>query len=71
MRVYADFNAAVDTGGSDRPMLLDLAKLGALRDLCAARVRLTDGLRLTLYTDSSETEDLEADGFPAADVEPT
>jgi hypothetical protein len=61
MRVYADFNAAVDGGGPDRPMLVDLAKLGTLRDLCAARLRLTDGLQLTVYTDSSEEEDLEAD----------
>lgn len=58
-RIYADFNALIDTGGVGQPGLVRLDRLGTLRDLCTARVRLRQGLRLSLYTDSSEDEDLE------------
>lgn len=58
-RLYADFNAQLDCGGPDRPGLVHLERLGTLRDLGEARLRLHDGLALVLYTDSSENEDLE------------
>jgi hypothetical protein len=58
-RIYADFNAQLDFGGPGRPGLVHLDRLGTLRDLCAARLRLRDGLALLLYSDSSENEDLE------------
>lgn len=61
MRIYADFNALIDPGGDDRPGIVDLHRLGTLRDLCAARLRLHDGLVLTLYSDSDAVEDLEID----------
>ena len=54
IRIYADFNACTDGG-------VDLQRLGTLRDLCAAKIRLRDGLHLTLYSDSSEDEDIEVD----------
>ncbi len=53
MRIYADFNALISQG------MVNLNKMGTLRDLCAAQIRLRDGLTLTLYTDSSEEADLE------------
>jgi hypothetical protein len=59
MRIYADFNAQIDPGGPERPGLVHLDRFGSLRDLCASRIRLRDGLRLTLYTDSDVDEDLE------------
>jgi len=60
-RIYADFNALLDPGGPYGPGLVHLERLGTLRDLCAARVRLSDGLALQLYSDSSATEELEID----------
>jgi hypothetical protein len=61
MRLYADFNAQVDPGGSGRPGLVHLGRMGTLRDLCAARTRLRDGLALTLHMDSDVNEDIEVD----------
>ena len=55
MRVYVDLNAGVGVGQ------VRLSCLGTLRDLCAMRVRLHDGLPLRLYTDSDFTSDLEMD----------
>jgi hypothetical protein len=60
-RVYADFNACLDLGGDDRPGLVHLERLGTLRDLCAARLRLCEGMRLLLHSDSSAEEDLEVE----------
>jgi len=59
MRIYADFNEQIDPGGGGRPGLVLLDPLGTLRDLCAAKLKLREGLVLTLYTDSDENEDLE------------
>ena len=58
-KVYADFNALLDVGGPGRHGLVHLDRLGTLRDLCAARLRLREGLTLILRSDSSEDEDLE------------
>jgi hypothetical protein len=58
-RIYADFNAQLDLGGPGRPGLVHLDRFGTLRDLCAAQLRLRNGLALLLYSDSSEDEDLE------------
>jgi hypothetical protein len=55
MRIYADFNAQIGPG------LVHLDRLGTLRDLCEARVRLQEGLPLTLYMDSDVNEDIEVD----------
>jgi hypothetical protein len=63
MRIYADFNAQIDPGGAGRLGLVHLDRLGTLRDLCAARLLLQDGLHLTLYTDSDENEDLEIEAI--------
>lgn len=61
MRVYADFNAQIDPGAPDRNGLVSLNRLGTLRDLCALRIRLREGLRITLYMDSDEASDIEVD----------
>jgi hypothetical protein len=60
-RIYADFNATLDPGGPGRLGLVRLDKMGTLRDLGAARLRLREGLAVLLYTDSSESEDLEVE----------
>lgn len=62
-RIYADFNAQLDVGGPSGPGLVLLDRLGTLRDLCSARLRLRDGLALQLYSDSSDEEDLESDAI--------
>ena len=61
MRLYADFNAQIDLGGPGRPGLVHLNRMGTLRDLCAARARLRDGVVLTLHMDSDVNEDIEVD----------
>ena len=62
-RIYADFNAQLDPGGPGRPGLVCLERLGTLRDLCDARIRLREGLPLLLYTDSTEDEDIEIEAI--------
>ena len=61
MRVYADFMGVIRSQRGDTIHAVVLDCFGTVFDLCAARVRLRDGLRLTLYSDSSEAEDLEVE----------
>jgi hypothetical protein len=61
VRIYADFNAVLDSGGPGRPGLVRLDRLGTVRDLCAAGITLRAGLALTLYTDSDERTDLQVE----------
>jgi hypothetical protein len=61
--VYADFNALLDVGSPECPALVHLDRMGTLRDLSAARVKLTEGLKLRLRSDSTEEEDLEVDAI--------
>jgi hypothetical protein len=61
--IYADFNALLDVGGTERPGLVRLDRMGTLRDLSAARLKLTEGLGLRLRSDSTEDEDLEVDAI--------
>jgi|SRR5688572_22851956 len=61
MRVYADFMGVIRSQRGDTVHAVVLDCFGTVLDLCAARVRLRDGLRLTLYSDSSEAEDLEVE----------
>jgi hypothetical protein len=42
--IYVDFNALLDVGGTERPGLVRLDRMGTLRDLSAARLKLTEGL---------------------------
>jgi hypothetical protein len=61
-RIRADFNASI--GSSDEnSTLVNLEKMGALRDLSAAGIHLSVGLELILYTDSDEDSDLEVEAI--------
>jgi hypothetical protein len=71
MRIYTDFNAQIDLGGSGRPGLVSLNGMGTLRDLCAARIRLRDGLALTLYMNADVNEDIEVDAVARWTPDPT
>jgi DNA-directed RNA polymerase subunit RPC12/RpoP len=64
-RVYADFMDWLDSTylADDSLALVNLEKFGTLRDLCAAGVRLREGLPLVLWSDSDETTDIEIDAL--------
>jgi len=55
-RIYSDFN------GPFQPSHMLLSYVGTLRDLNAQRVVLNEGLRVTVYSDSDEEQDIEMDG---------
>ena len=61
MRVYADFHGVVPSRRGAAVHAVVLGCHGTVLDLCAARARLREGLRLTLYADSSEDLDLEVE----------
>lgn len=61
VRIYADFNALIDPGSADRPGVVHLDRLGTLRDLCAARAVLREGMPLVLYMDSDIDVDIAVD----------
>ncbi len=68
MRIYADFNGlerSADSGKSFVP----LDTYGSLCDLARAKIILANGTRLTIYSDSSHTEDLEVDAVARFDGE--
>jgi len=60
-RIYADFNGL--QGSEDHPEIewVPLDTWGSLCDLAAAGIILAEEMQLTIYSDSSEEEDLEAD----------
>lgn len=57
MRIYVDFNAQLAPG------MVNLMRMGTLRDLNAARIRLQEGMRLTLRSDSDIETDLEVEAI--------
>lgn len=62
MRLYADFNSFIDhESGPGQLRMVYLNRIGTLRDLCAARGRLKEGLMVVLYMDSGEKEEIEVD----------
>ncbi len=61
-RVYADFNKQLWSRSASGLMTLVLTTVGTLRDLSAHRIRLSDGVVLTFYSDSAENEELEVEG---------
>jgi hypothetical protein len=63
LRIYADFNACLDFGDAEAPGFVHLNRMGTLRDLCAAQLRLCEGMRLLLFSDSSMDEDIEVDAI--------
>lgn len=61
MRIYADFNEYIPSPRNPERRAVPLDTMGSLRDLANAGVVLREGMRLTIYADSDEDEDLEAD----------
>ena len=60
MRAYADFHRTF-AGSTEGTTRVTLDRFGTLRDLCAAGVRLHEGMLMTLYADSDVNEDIEVD----------
>jgi hypothetical protein len=60
-RIYADFNGLGNPDRTEGRLAVALDTLGTLRDLTNARLRLTEGLRLTVYDWSDDEEHLEAE----------
>lgn len=59
--IYADFNGIQSPGRTSNLFAIPLDTYGSLRDLSNQGIRLVDGLSLTVYMDSAEQEDIEAD----------
>jgi hypothetical protein len=55
-RIYSDFN------GPFKPGHMLLSYVGTLRDLNLQKIVLSEGLKVTVYSDSDENEDIEMDG---------
>jgi len=67
-RIYADFNGLDSPAVAEGRLAVALDTLGTVHDLSNAQVRLRDGLRLTVWDESDESEDLEADGIARYDA---
>src|SRR2546422_8887350 len=65
-RVYADFNDL--PGPTDNDQRMWLSYWGSLCDLARQRVRLRDGMRITVYDSSDGDEDMEVDGIARHNV---
>jgi hypothetical protein len=61
LRIYADFNGLDQSPRDATRTAVPLDTFGSLRDLSNAGVRLREGVRMVIYADSDELEDLEAD----------
>ena len=59
-RIYADFNGLDRSPRDPEKVALSLEYRGTLQDLSRLKVRLAEGLEVTVYSDSAEGEDLEA-----------
>ena len=60
-RIYADFHGEQSSPRDATRIAVPLDTFGSLRDLSNAGIRLREGIRLVIYADSDESEDLEAD----------
>src|SRR5688500_8031248 len=60
-RIYADFHGEQSSPRDPARTAVPLDTFGTVKDLSNVGVRLRDGARLTIYADSDENEDLEAD----------
>ena len=56
-RIYSDYN------GPYQPDFMLLTYHGTQKDLEKLRIELKEGMEITVYSDSDEEEDLEADGI--------
>ena len=61
LRVYADFNDL--PGPEDSDQRIWLSYWGSLCDLARQRIRLRDGMSITIYDSSDGDEDMEVDGI--------
>ena len=61
-RIYADFNGMQDSVCSEGFLSLYLHFWGSLVDLSRAQLKLEEGIKLNVYSDSDENEDLEVTG---------
>jgi hypothetical protein len=61
LRVYADFNDL--PGPTDGDQRMWLSYWGSLCDLARQRIRLRDGMHVTVYDSSDGDEDMEVDGI--------
>lgn len=62
-RIYADFHGTRPSPRNPARLAVPLDTFGSLRDLSNAGIRLRDGVRLTVYADSDDDEDLEGDAI--------
>jgi predicted RNA-binding Zn-ribbon protein involved in translation (DUF1610 family) len=69
MRIYADFNGLQRAPSKPSRQIVPLDTYGSLCDLARAKIILANGIKLTIYSDSSETEDLEANAVGRFDSE--
>jgi hypothetical protein len=69
MRIYADFNGLQRSPGEASRQFVPLDTYGSLCDLAKAKIILANGTKLTIYSDSSETEDIEANAVARFDSE--
>jgi hypothetical protein len=68
-RVYADFNGLHKVGVDPNVWRVPLDTYGTLCHLAALRTVLTQGTELTVFDESDDHEDLEADAAAVYDIE--
>jgi hypothetical protein len=68
-RIYADFNGLYKTGGDPEVWRVPLDTYGTLYHLAALRIVLARGVELTIFDESDDDEDLEADAAAVYDSE--
>ena len=61
-RIYSDFNGLQKSIRTDGFVSLYLHYWGTLKDLSRLQLKLFEGMRISVYSDSDEKEDLEATG---------
>jgi hypothetical protein len=62
VRIYADFNGLFGSPRTPKRSAIGLDTFGTLKDLAREGIPLREGLRLVVYDESDDKEDLEADG---------
>ncbi len=60
-RIYADFNGMFESTRYVNRHAIALTTMGSLRELSNSGLVLKEGMKLIVYMDSDETEDIESD----------
>ena len=68
MRIYADFNGLHRSPHRSNKQIVPLDTFGSLCDLAHAGIVLAEGAKLTIFDQSDEEEDLEADAIASFDT---